>query len=119
MTEELNLLGHWNVGMNDAYAKLRTRLAPILRLINQIPSSHGNNNEWVAVYKLDWQSEWGDPCDLGWKLSDEGNLPEWLSLEEIERRCLKQPMEINAALRLFLRRRDILVPLVNCGSMSK
>lgn len=113
--EELNLLDNWNVDIGTARARLKERLLPIVRLVNQVPSSHENNNEWVTVYVLNWQNEWGDPCDPEWKLSEEGKSPRWFSIEEIEQRSLEAPMSINAALRLFLRRRDILVPLIGRG----
>ncbi len=113
--EELNLSINWNVDFDTARARLKERLLPIVRLVNQVPSLHGNNNEWVTVYGLNWQIEWGDPCGPEWDLSEEGKSPCWSSLIEIERRSLEIPMDINAALRLFLRRRNVLVPLVRHG----
>ena len=111
-SEELELLGNWGLGSEGAYARLKAHLVPLDRIVNQIPSSHGNNNEWVTVYLLSWQRNWGDPCDSGWRLSAEGKSPQWLSVDEIERLGTEQPMSINAALRLFLRRRGILAPLM-------
>jgi 8-oxo-dGTP pyrophosphatase MutT (NUDIX family) len=112
IAEELNCSIVWNLHIDIVYLRLKEFLFPIIHTINQIPSLHGNNNEWVFVYSLKWQSEWGDPCNIGWRLSDEGQSPRWLSLSEIERFCLEKPMSINAALRLLLRRRGVLVPLI-------
>ncbi len=120
LTEELNLLENWSVDVGTANARLKERLSPIVRLVNQVPSSHGYNNEWVTVYELHWQSEWGDPSSSEWTLSEEGNSSRWLSVEDIERLSLEKPLGINAALRLFLRRRDILVPLTaSTSAMSQ
>lgn len=110
--EELNLLENWSVDVATARGRLKERVFPIARLVNQLPSSHGKNNEWVTVYRLNWQSEWGDPCDPQWKLNGEGTSPRWLALEEIEQRSLEKPMGIAASLRLFLQRHEILVPLI-------
>jgi 8-oxo-dGTP pyrophosphatase MutT (NUDIX family) len=108
--EELNLLKNWQIDCDAAYARLQEHISPITRLVNQIPSSHGNNNEWVTVFSLNWQNNWGNPCDSGWHLSVESHSPHWYSLEEIKRYSLEKPMSINAALRLFLQRRGINVP---------
>ena len=80
-------------------------------MINQLPSSHGNNNEWLTVYSLFWQDDWQDPCKF--EYSEEGNNnAQWLSIAEAQQLSLKSPMGISAALRLFLNRRGVLVPLV-------
>jgi ADP-ribose pyrophosphatase YjhB (NUDIX family) len=112
LIEELNLKINWDLATDAVQARLQGMLLPVVRLVNQVPSSHGNNNEWVTVYSLKWPPEWHDPCTF--VLSDEGNKsPLWLSLKQIEERSLANPMSINAALRLFLQRRGILVPLVS------
>lgn len=82
---------------------------PVAYTVNQLPSSHGNNNEWVSVYRFDWPEGWDEKAVKG---SEEGNYdPQWWSVPEIERCALENPMCINAALRLFLQRRGILIPL--------
>lgn len=113
VTEELMLPENWRTDIEGAHERMKGRLIPTARTVNQVPSSHGSNNEWVTVYRLRWQSEWGDPCDARWKLSEEGASPRWLNLEGIERYSVERPMQINAALRLFLRRRGVLVPLIS------
>jgi len=112
IAEELNCSAVWKLDLNVVYKRLGEHLFPIVHTINQIPSSHGNNNEWVFVYGLKWQVEWGDPCNVGWLLSEEGQSPSWMLLDEIEQLSQEKPMGINAALRLFLRRRGVLVPLI-------
>lgn len=116
IVEELNILNNWTIGYRSTYKKLKEHISPIVRLKNKIPSSHGNNNEWVTVFNLKWLNEWGDPCNSGWHLSNEGFLPRWLSLEEIKQYNLDKSIEINAALNLFLQRRGIPTTLANHGS---
>jgi len=83
---------------------------PVAIDVNQLPSSHGNNNEHVVVYRLTF------PDDLKKRLTsvgDHGGTPEWLTEAEIVERAAQPQnrMRINAALRLFLRRRGVVVPL--------
>jgi ADP-ribose pyrophosphatase YjhB (NUDIX family) len=111
ITEELDLTENWRKDVEIISFMVKTRLSPIVKFINQLPSSHGNNNEWVTAYKLNWQNEWGDPCKPTWKLSGEGTLPAWLSFEEIQSFSIRNPHKINAALRHFFQRRGILIPL--------
>jgi 8-oxo-dGTP pyrophosphatase MutT (NUDIX family) len=111
LSEELALPDNWGMGASAVHARLQARMAAVVRVVNQVPSSHGYNNEWVTVFRLDWQGGWGDPCGPAWVLGEEGTSPGWRSVEEIERRSVRQPMRINSALRLFLRRRGVLVPL--------
>lgn len=115
VVEELNCPSTWKLDVDNAYIRLKEYLFPVVHIINQIPSLHGNNNEWVFVYGLKWQNDWGDPCGSGWQLGEEGQSPRWMSLSEIEQFCLERPMRINAALRLFMQRRDVLVPLIKHG----
>jgi 8-oxo-dGTP pyrophosphatase MutT (NUDIX family) len=107
--EELNLLVNWQVSATEARARLHghlRRIGPLV--INQLPSPQGHNNEWVAVFGLAWEGSWGDPCQF--VLSEEGHTaPRWLSLEGIKQESMQHP--INAALRLFLQRHGILIPL--------
>lgn len=112
INEELNCSANWELDLEAVFTRLKGCLVPLERIVNQIPSSHGSNNEWVMVYRLYWQDEWGDLCSRKWNLSKEGKTPRWLSLDEIEQLCLEKPMNINAALRLFLRRRDTLIPMI-------
>jgi 8-oxo-dGTP pyrophosphatase MutT (NUDIX family) len=109
LSEELNLQRNWELTFCDTLTRLQGRLVPITRVINQTPSSQGNNNEWVAVYRLNWQDEWGDPCTFK-DFGDGSTSPRWLLLNEIAEFSLNNPMAINAALRLFLQRRNILCP---------
>ena len=114
--EELNLQINWNLPASLTVDRLKKQLKYITKVINQVPSSHGYNNEWVAIFGLDWDENWGDPRNF--ILSEEGNKsPIWLSLEEIMRFSQEKPLGINAALRLFLGRRGILIPLVSEGSV--
>ena len=112
--EELRLGCMWK-GETEALDKLRGLLVPVEKVINQIPSSHVNNNEWVAVYRLHWPKDWQDPCKLLHDLAKckeetkaEGRSARWMSIQEIMRKSLSDPMGINSALRLFLRRRGIM-----------
>ena len=110
-TEELNLLANWQASADEVRARLHRhlhRIAPLI--INQLPRVRGFNNEWVAVYTLMWQDPWGDLCQF--VLSEEGHTaPRWLTLEAVKQESMQHPMGINAALRLFLGRRGILIPL--------
>ena len=110
--EELNLQTNWNLPASLTVDRLKKQLKYITKVINQVPSSHGYNNEWVAIFSLDWEETWGNPCNF--VLGEEGNKsPIWRSLEEIMRIGLENPLGINAALRLFLGRRGILIPVVS------
>jgi 8-oxo-dGTP pyrophosphatase MutT (NUDIX family) len=111
ITEELNITENWKKDVESISLMVKTHLSPIVRFINQLPSSHGNNNEWVTAYKLIWQTEWSDPCKPEWKLSNEGTSPVWLSFEEIQSFSIQNPRKINAALRHFFQRRGVLIPL--------
>ena len=110
--EELNLLVNWQVSATTARACLYGYLHRGPLIINQLPSAQGINNEWVAVFTLAWQGSWGDPCQF--VLSEEGHTdPRWLSLEEVQQQSTQHPLGINAALRLFMARRGILIPLTS------
>ncbi len=108
-----------------AMTKLDGKLDFIEKAINQIPSSHLNNNEWVEVYRLCWPPDWKDPCEHLHQLACEhlhqlaeewpGDKFEgmpltatWMSLGEIKEKADRDPMKINAALRLLLRRNGIM-----------
>lgn len=111
LSEELNLTYNWRMSQGEVQTRLFGRLLEITRVVNQLPSSHKKNNEWVAVYGLLWQDEWGNPCEF--KFSEEGQTSaQWLSVKEIEEFSLKNPMAINSALRLFLQRRGAFAPLL-------
>ena len=97
--------------MSNGAASISDYLILIKKIINQVPSSHRNNNEWVTVFSLAWQYQWGDPI-LYKNLGDGSKNPCWLALDDIERESEKMPMGINAALRLFLQRRNILIPIL-------
>jgi hypothetical protein len=45
-------------------------------------------------------------------LSQEGSKASWLNINEIVNMCIKNPMKINSALRIFLRRHNVLIPLI-------
>lgn len=110
IVEELNLCENWDTSREQAIIRLKGWLIPITRIVNQIPSSFENNNEWVSVYALYWQTKWGDPTNF--KLSQEGSKASWLNINEIVNMCIKNPMKINSALRIFLRRHNVLIPLI-------
>ncbi|MGH9754434.1 MAG: NUDIX domain-containing protein [Blastocatellia bacterium] len=117
LCEELNLSVNWKLSPSDVENKLLGRLIPIAKIVNQVPSSHGSNNEWVTVYELRWQSDWGNPCEF--IFSEEGHrAARWLSLNEIEELSIKSPMAINSALRLFLQRRGVLIPITESMTRS-
>lgn len=96
--------------LEDAKEELRRLANPrrVAKEVNQLPSSQGNNNEHVVVYRFTFPDELKQRINL-----TEGTDPVWLSEEEIEEWALQPAnwMRINAALRLFLRRRGIVVPL--------
>jgi 8-oxo-dGTP pyrophosphatase MutT (NUDIX family) len=110
LCEELNLSFNWNVPAEEVISRMNGRLHPIVKTVNQLPSSQGNNNEWVTVYSVNWLDDWGDPCKF--VLSEEGNHePHWLSVNELKEMALANPPGINSAVRLLLRRRNILIPV--------
>ena len=102
LTEELNLPWNWKLAAEDCKRKLKDSGNLIgSPFKNELSSTHGNNKEWVSVYELTWASDWVDPCKS--ELGEEGNNPQWLSLEEI--RVLHDAgAGLNAALQLFLTR---------------
>lgn len=111
LSEELNLAYNWGMSQSQVQARLFGRLLEVTRVVNQLSSSHKKNNEWVAVYGLLWQDEWGDPRKF--EFSEEGQTSaQWLSVKEIEDFSLENPMAINSALRLFLQRRGVFAPLL-------
>ena len=119
IVEELLLDRMWECSEEQAQDRLRGSLKPVEKVINQIPSSHVNNNEWVTVFRLDWPRDSQDPCEYlndpkrqQEKEKPEGKLPEWKTLDEIRKTSLANPMQINSALRLFLRRNRIMVPVL-------
>lgn len=115
--EELNVSLNWHMSDAEAQSRLAGRFIPLGRVINQLPSSAGANNEWVGVYRLCWLNEWGDPTTFAF--GEEGNhSPHWMTLREIIDKSLADPMRINSALRLFLARRNILIPLLPRASSS-
>jgi len=115
--EELKLDNMWK-GEMEALNNLQGLLVPIEKVINQIPSSHVNNNEWVVVYRLYWPKDWQDPCEFlrdlakqkqDSKVEGKAESARWMSIQEIKQKSLGNPMGINSALRLFLRRHGIMV----------
>jgi 8-oxo-dGTP pyrophosphatase MutT (NUDIX family) len=112
--EELNLEVNWRMPSRDALARLATHLLPVGHIVNQLPSSHGNNNEHVGLFQLTWQSAWGDPCTYV-RGPEMHSKPCWMPLAEIHRLAADNPTKINAALRLFLARHGILIPLRRPG----
>ncbi len=111
VTEELNLQENWGRPEAEIALRLLPRLTECDRINNQLPSSHGHNNESVAIFRLQWQQEWGNPCDF--KLSSECRQAQWISVEKIQKVAETNPNGINSALHLFLQRREIVVPLPN------
>jgi 8-oxo-dGTP pyrophosphatase MutT (NUDIX family) len=113
LREELALGANWSSSQSEVASRLRASLAPVATVVNQLPSSQGYNNEWVAIYRLVWQPDWGDPSSSSWRLDErEGaSEPWWRTLDDIEAACSGDPKLANAALRLLLRRRGSLIPL--------
>ena len=110
-SEELNCALNWNVDEAEVRRRLASRMIFVDRIINQLSSSHGNNNEWVSVFRLHWDERWGNPGE--YVLSDEGNVePRFMPIDEIAKWSVEHPMMINSALRLFLARREIMVPII-------
>lgn len=109
LREELNLEKNW---LEDPAGRLRQ---PYLRQIdtieNRLPSSQGDNHEWVAVFLLDWSKDWGDPAGK-WSLKavsqgGEGYSPQWLTPVELARECGGDDAKVNAAAKLFLARHNV------------
>ena len=111
--EELALVANWRIERRQVEERLRGALAPVTMIVNQLPSSHGLNNEWVAVYRVVWPPDWADPSADSWTLDEEegGSRPSWQHIADLERLCSADPKRLNAALRLLLQRRGILIPL--------
>lgn len=109
IVEELGLERNWRSTAESARQTILSNLRAECKIINQLPSRDSdNNNEWVAVFTLDWAKQWGDPAAFEGSL--EGDSACWMPLSEIINMSLKNPAEINAALRLFLQRRGVLIP---------
>jgi fructose-1,6-bisphosphatase/inositol monophosphatase family enzyme/8-oxo-dGTP pyrophosphatase MutT (NUDIX family) len=89
LIEELDLEQNWKV--NPAARLQSPNLRHTATVANRLPSSQGNNNEWVAVFQLDWAKDWGDPADPGqWELrpigaGGEGVSPRWVAPDELAR----------------------------------
>jgi 8-oxo-dGTP pyrophosphatase MutT (NUDIX family) len=113
--EELQLDKMWE-SKEKALNQLQGLFVPVARMINQIPSSHVNNNEWVTVYRLHWREDWQDPVSLLQKSNTaaEGKpkTAQWTSLQGIKTWSLDNPMKINAALRLFLQRQGVIISIL-------
>lgn len=118
IVEELLLHEIWECTEADAIERLRGMPVFVEKVINQVPSSHVNNNEWVTVYRIEWPGEWPDPVvylrDLakkgkGRKVEGKAESARWLSEDEIKEKSLEHPMGINAAMRLFWRRRGVMI----------
>jgi 8-oxo-dGTP pyrophosphatase MutT (NUDIX family) len=110
LIEELNLERNWQMSFGLACDRLRPHLTQVGRYINQLPSTHGPNNEWLGVFHLRWQTaDWGDPAGYS-HFGDGSKEPEWLHLDDIVRRGMNRKLEFNAALHLFLQRRGIMAP---------
>jgi len=121
IVEELLLDEIWECTQEEAVKRLLGLPIPVVKVINQVPSSHVNNNEWVTVYRLQWSDQWPDPVkylhDLakkgkGSKVEGKAESARWLSEHDIKEKSLEHPMGINAAMRLFLRRRGVLIPIL-------
>ena len=110
LVEELNLEQNWACSFELAQSRLAVAIRPLSKVINQLPGTDRNNNEWVLVFSLMWNAEWGDPS--AFTLGSEAESPRWLTLKEITEISVRSPTGINAALRLFLQRRGILIPLL-------
>lgn len=108
--EELNLKVNWDGNDATARDRLKSKISSVCRLINQLPSNAGNNNEWVTVFQLRWDThEWGNPEQF--RFGEEGNTrAQWLSLEELVDLCTSGRRKINAALRLLFQRHNVLIP---------
>jgi len=120
VVEELLLHEIWECTELDAIKRLEGMPILVEKVINQVPSSHVNNNEWVTVYRLEWPSQWPDPVaylrDLAKKgkrrkVEAKAESARWLSEDEIKEKSLEHPMAINAAMRLFWRRRGLMIRL--------
>lgn len=117
---ELGSASFWGTH-SEALCRLQGCLTPVEKTVNQLPSSFLNNNEWVMVYGLRWRAEWPSLVDHMHRLTEEetdraregkAKSATWLSLQELKARSLEDPMAIHAALRLLLRRRGIMVPVL-------
>ncbi len=113
--EELNLETNWKIGKAATLKRLTGARAFLAKEINQVEKGEFLNNEWVAVFSLAWGRTWGDPCHFE-RLGSEGNKsPRWHTLASLAEECIRRPTEVNSALRLFMRRRGILIPLRASG----
>jgi 8-oxo-dGTP pyrophosphatase MutT (NUDIX family) len=123
LIEELDLERNWKV--NPVALLQSPGLRHTATVANQLPGLQGNNNEWVAVFQLDWVEDWGDPTDpdpKNWKLKPvggggEGYSPRWVALDELARECQENPAGINAALRLFMTRRGFPIAMPKSAAM--
>jgi len=104
--EELELYRNWGVDINEASNRLLPHLVHHASAVNQLLG--GNtlhyNNEFVEVFRLTWDGEWGDPTNYV------SNAAQWLPLEKIVQLAAGGSTFMNSALQLFLHRNSAMAP---------
>jgi hypothetical protein len=111
LDEELALWRNWSLEAEHVRARHALELSGVTLVANQLPSSTGNNNEWVQVYRLTWQPGWTDPVQFILGEEEGMSHPRWASIEELATHCEREVGLATASLRLLLCRRGIMIPL--------
>jgi len=111
LDEELALWRNWALDSAQVRSRLARELSGTTLVANQLPSSTGNNNEWVQVYRLAWQPGWTDPVHFILGEEEGASHARWTSIEDLATRCERNVGLATASLRLLLCRRGIMIPL--------
>ncbi len=111
ISEELDLSHNLPIESSNLLSWIKSCLIPMAHFVNVPPTTRNNNYEWVVAFRLNWFTyEWGDPSSF--HLGVEGNYnAKWLTIPEIEKLCLDNSTRINSALRHYLARNGILIPI--------
>src|SRR5690606_16057529 len=105
LEEELSLLRNWRLGSAEVRARLGGALERRGLFANQLPSSAGNNNEWVMAYRLDWPRAFGEPTAFHLDEEEGVSHATWGSFDELVALATAAPARCASSLRLCLLRR--------------
>lgn len=111
LEEELALACNWKVEAAQARSRIAPLLGNVALVANQLPSSAGNNNEWVMVHRIDWPVAFGDPTAFTLSEDEGVSHAAWMSIEDLVSTASEHPEFITSSLRLLLLRHGAMIPL--------